>query len=71
MMITDSVFSAVSPYFWLGDVFSKNSIMMDLYLASTTAFYIANTFFACLLLFVIHNFGIDGKFGTSSTGDPS
>ena len=66
MMITDSVFSAMSPYLWLGDVFTKNKFMVDLYLVNSTFFYMANTFFACLILYLIYNFGLDGTGRISS-----
>ena len=59
MMVTDSVFSAFSPYLWLGDVFAQDIRLVRFYTASTSLFYIANTFFVCLLLYVIHHFGLD------------
>ena len=31
MMITNSVFSVLSPYLWLGEVFEKNSLTIKLY----------------------------------------
>ena len=61
MMITNSVFSALSPYLWLGDVFSKNELMIQFYSAAQTLFYMTNTFFACLVLWVIHHFGINSQ----------
>jgi len=61
MMITNSVFSALSSYLWLGDVWSKNATLVKLYSASATLFYTANTFFACLVLWVLHHFGINSK----------
>ena len=57
MMIFDSVFSALSPYLWLGDVFVKNDTFVIVYMFSTSMFYIANTFFACLMIYVMHHFG--------------
>lgn len=56
MMITNSFFSVISPYLWFGEVFSKSDLLVHLYFASTELFYIANTFFACLTLYVIYNF---------------
>jgi len=60
MMVTNSCFSAISPYLWLGDVYARNQSLVNFYLASTTLFYLANTFFSILLLYVIHRFGLDG-----------
>ena len=57
MMVFDSVFSALSPYLWLGDVFVTNHSFVVIYMFSTSMFYIANTFFACLLIYVMHHFG--------------
>lgn len=59
MAVTNSVFSAISPYLWLGDVYSKSNFFIQCFIISTTIFYLANTFFACLLLYVIHKFGLD------------
>ena len=56
MMITNSVFGLLTPYLWLGEVFSKDGIR-ELYEASTILFYLANTFFACLMFYVLHYFG--------------
>ena len=58
MMITNSVFSALTPYLWYGEVFSKDGIL-QLYGISTTLFYLANTFFACLMLYVLYYFGLE------------
>lgn len=66
MMITDTVFSALSPYLWLGDVFTKNQFVVNLYMVNSTFFYIANTFFACLIMYLIFNFGLDGGVRTKS-----
>ena len=66
MMIFDSVFSALSPYLWLGDVFVKNDTFVQVYMFSTSMFYIANTFFACLLIYVMHHFGHHVEVLTSS-----
>ena len=57
-MFTDSIFSALGPYLWLGDVFVQNITLVRLYDGCTVLFYIANTFFVCLLLYVIHYFGL-------------
>lgn len=59
MAVTNSVFSAISPYLWLGDVYSRSNFFIECFMVSTTIFYLANTFFACLLLYVIHKFGLD------------
>lgn len=69
MMITDSVFSVLSPYLWLGDVFTKNQFVVNLYMVNSTFFYIANTFFACLIMYLIFNFGIDGNVRTKSPSE--
>ena len=61
MMITNSVFSVLSPYLWLGEVFSKNDLLIKFYSASATLFYTANTFFACLVLWVLYHFGINSQ----------
>ena len=61
MMVTNSVFCALSPYLWLGDVFATKGVTIKLYSITTTFFYIANTFFACLMLYVIFYFGIDAE----------
>ena len=61
MMVTNSVFSVLSPYLWLGDVFSKNDLLIKFYSASATLFYSANTFFACLVLWVLYHFGINSS----------
>lgn len=61
MMITDSVFSALSPYLWLGDVWSTSDTLIQLYSASQTLFYIANTFFACLVIWVLYHFGSNSR----------
>ena len=57
-MSTDSVFSAIGPYFWMGDVFVVNDTLGKLYAAATSLFYITNSFFVCLLLYVIYYFGL-------------
>ena len=59
MMATDSIFSAISPYLWLGDVFVQSDLLVKFYAASTALFYIANTFFVCLLLYVVYYFGLE------------
>ena len=61
MMATDSIFSAISPYLWLGDVFAESGTLVKLYAASTSLFYIANTFFVCLLLYLVYYFGLEPK----------
>ena len=66
LMVTNSFFSAISPFLWLGEVQKKSLMFIKLYAATTSLFYLANTFFAILLLYVIHRFGIDG-----TTDDPS
>ena len=38
MMVTDSVFSAIGPYFWMGDVFINNNLIGKLYAAATSLF---------------------------------
>jgi len=53
IMVTNSVFSALSPYLWLGEVYSKNKYIVIFYTGSTTVFYLTNTFFACLVLYII------------------
>ena len=58
MMVTDSVFSAIGPYFWMGDVFVVDDTLGKLYGAATALFYITNSFFVCLLLYVIYYFGL-------------
>ena len=60
MMVTDSVFSAIGPYFWMGDVFINNNLIGKLYAAATSLFYITNSCFVCLLLYVIYYFGTHG-----------
>lgn len=59
MMVTDSFFSVISPYLWLSDVFVLSHTLVVVYTACTAIFYIANTFFVCLLLYVIYYFGLD------------
>ena len=59
MMLTDSFFSALSPYLWLGDVFVMSSLLVKFYAAFSALFYIANTFFVCLLLYVVYYFGLE------------
>ena len=58
MMVTDSVFSAIGPYFWMGDVFVVDDTLGKLYGAATALFYITNSIFVCLLLYVIYYFGL-------------
>ena len=58
LMFTDSVFSAISPFLWLGDVVTRSSSILHFYAFSNSMFYVLNTFFACLLLFLIHNYGL-------------
>lgn len=69
MAFTNSVFSAISPYLWLGDVYSRNNFFISCFFICTTIFYLANSFFACLLLYVIHKFGLDqqGNFRVNRT----
>ena len=52
MMITNSVFSLLSPYFWIGDVFASNKKISLAFLISTMLFYITNCAFALLLLYL-------------------
>ena len=60
MMVTNSVFSALSPYLWLGEVFTKSMPLVHFYSTTTTLFYIANTFFAILVIYIIYSYGILG-----------
>ena len=66
MMICNSVFSAMSPYLWLGDVFSKSSMLVTFFTVATTLFYAANTFFACLLFYVNYKFNVIGVTATET-----
>jgi len=59
LMITDSVFSAVSPFLWLGDVYSESKGLVQTYSLSSTIFYLANTVFASLVLYLCYNFDFD------------
>ena len=59
MMITDSVFSVISPYLWLGDVFVDTKWVVICYSISSTLFYLTNTLFACLLIYLTHYFGTE------------
>jgi len=59
LMVTDSFFSALSPYLWLGDVYAKSEMLLNFYAISTSLFYLANTFFTILLLYLNHRFAID------------
>ena len=59
MMATESIFSAISPYIWIGEVFVQSSVYVSFYAASSACFYIANTFFVCLLLYVVYYFGLE------------
>ena len=59
LMVTNSFFSALSPYLWLGDVYEKSVVLAKFYAISTSLFYLANTFFAILLLYLNHRFAID------------
>ncbi len=58
IMVTNSVFSAISPYLWLGEVYAKNRLIVVFYTGSTSVFYFTNTFFACLMLYCIYKFDI-------------
>ena len=60
MMVTNSVFSALSPYLWLGEVFTKSMPLVHFYSSTTTLFYIANTFFAILVIYIIYSYGVLG-----------
>ena len=57
MMITDSIYSVISPYLWLGYVFEANMFIVITNSVCTSLFYLANTFFACLLIYLTHYFG--------------
>jgi hypothetical protein len=65
MMLTNSIFSALSPYLWLGEVFSTSNFLVEMYAAATTLFYFANTFFACLALYIIYHFDTERNAGFS------
>ena len=60
MMVTNSVFSALSPYLWLGEVFTKSMPLVHFYSTTTTLFYIANTVFAILCIYIIYSYGVMG-----------
>lgn len=60
MMVTNSFFSALSPYLWLGEVFTKSMPLVHFYSATTTLFYIANTIFAILCIYIIYSYAVMG-----------
>ena len=57
MMICDSIYSVISPYLWLGDVFEANMLVVYVNSICTSLFYMANTVFACLLIYLTYYFG--------------
>lgn len=59
LMLTDSLYSATSPFLWLSDVYSEDSVIDNLFSTATTLFYATNTFFACLMLYIIYYFYLD------------
>mmetsp|Transcript_11890 Transcript_11890/g.15141 ORF Transcript_11890/g.15141 Transcript_11890/m.15141 type:complete len:148 (+) Transcript_11890:567-1010(+) len=56
LMLTDSIYSSTSPFLWLSDVYAENPAIEAAFNTSTTLFYATNTFFACLMLYVIYAF---------------
>ena len=56
LMISNSLYSATSPYLWLRDVYADNTDIENLFSAATTLFYATNTFCACLMLYVNYYF---------------
>ena len=59
LMITNSLYSATSPFLWLSDVYTTNSILIKIFNAATTLFYVINTFFACLMIYINYYFYLD------------
>ena len=59
LMVTNSLYSITSPFIWLSSVYNKDSVLDDLFNAATSLFYATNTFFACLMLYVVHYFYLD------------
>jgi hypothetical protein len=58
MMLTDSLFSLLTPYFWISDVFDydSESYWKNTYDWFLQVFYIANTAFSLIMLYALHYF---------------
>ena len=61
LMLTDSVYSATSPFLWLSDVYAENPAIEKTFSTATTLFFATNTFFTCLMLYVIFVFYLEEK----------
>ena len=64
LMLTDSVYSATSPFLWLSDVYAENHAIEITFSTATTLFFATNTFFTCLMLYVIFVFYLEEKDGS-------
>ena len=59
LMLTDSLYSVTVPILWLSDVYAEDTVIVHLFSSATTLFYATNTFFACLMLYIIYYFQLD------------
>lgn len=59
LMLTDSIYSVITPFLWLGEVYSAKGVIIHLFNTATTLFFAINTFFACLMLYIIFFFYLD------------
>lgn len=56
LMFTNSMFSLLSPFLWIGDVFFSQNTITIVFIISVQLFYLTNTIFSLIMLYAMHHF---------------
>ena len=56
LMFTNSMFSLLSPFLWIGDVFYSQQDLMLVFTVSVQMFYLTNMLFSLVIVYAMHHF---------------